>query len=80
MRMYDLIAKKKQGEHLTEEEIHFMIRGFVSGEIPDYQMSAMLMAIYFQGMNEDEMTYLTVRDGYIRRHGRSVSHRRHQGR
>lgn len=60
MRMYDLIAKKKQGEHLTEEEIHFMIRGFVSGEIPDYQMSAMLMAIYFQGMKEDEMTYLTL--------------------
>lgn len=60
MRMYDLIAKKKLGDHLTKEEIHFMIQGFVSGEIPDYQMSAMLMAVYFQGMNEEEMTYLTL--------------------
>lgn len=60
MRMYDLISKKKQGGVLSEEEIAYMVRGFVSGEIPDYQMSAMLMAIYFQGMNEEEMTYLTL--------------------
>lgn len=60
MRMYDLIAKKKQGGILTEAEIRFMIQGFVAGEIPDYQMSAMLMAVCFQGMDEAEMTALTL--------------------
>lgn len=60
MRAYDLIDKKKHGEALTEDEIRFMVQGFVSGEIPDYQMASMLMAIYFQGMNEEEMTYLTL--------------------
>ncbi len=60
MRMYDLISAKKHGRALSNEEIAYMIQGFVSGEIPDYQMSAMLMAIYFQGMNEEEMTYLTL--------------------
>ena len=49
MRMYDLIAKKRNGETLTEGEIRSMIDGYVRGEIPDYQMSAMLMAIYFKG-------------------------------
>lgn len=49
MRMYDLIEKKKHGHALTKEEISFMVTGFVNGEIPDYQMSAMLMAIYFRG-------------------------------
>lgn len=60
MRMYDLIESKKRGNALTKEEISYMIRGFVKGEIPDYQMSAMLMAIYFQGMNEEEITELTL--------------------
>ena len=59
MRMYDLIAKKKFGEVLSDEEISFMVNGFVSGEIPDYQMSAMLMAIWFNGMNDHEITQLT---------------------
>ena len=59
MRMYDLIAKKKFGEVLTSEEISFMVNGFVNGEIPDYQMSAMLMAIWFKGMNDEEITELT---------------------
>ena len=58
--MYDLIEKKKHGGALSEEEIHAMVTGYVAGEIPDYQMSAMLMAIYFQGMNEQETTYLTM--------------------
>ena len=57
--MYDLINKKKHGEELTAEEIKFMIDGYVSEEIPDYQMSAMLMAIYFQGMTDKEVFALT---------------------
>ena len=60
MRMYDLIEKKKLGEPLSREEIHEMVQGFTAGEIPDYQMSAMLMAIYFKGMNDEETTYLTL--------------------
>lgn len=58
--MYDLIEKKKLGEALSREEIHELVQGFTAGEIPDYQMSAMLMAIYFQGMNDEETTYLTL--------------------
>ncbi|MBR5798455.1 MAG: pyrimidine-nucleoside phosphorylase [Lachnospiraceae bacterium] len=60
MRMYDLIMKKRNGGELTEEEIYFMIDGYVNGEIPDYQMSAMMMAVYFVGMNEKETLYLTM--------------------
>lgn len=59
MRMYDLITKKKHGEVLTDEEIQYMISGYVSGEIPDYQMAAMTMAIWFNGMNDHEITELT---------------------
>lgn len=60
MRMYDLITKKKNGEALTKEEIDFMIEGYTKGEIPDYQMSAMMMAICFQGMSEEETLHLTL--------------------
>ena len=60
MRMYDLIMKKRNGEALTEQEIQYMIREYVAGEIPDYQMSALLMAIYFNGMNYEETTNLTL--------------------
>ena len=60
MRMYDLIETKKRGGALTKDEIAYMVRGFVDGGILDYQMSAMLMAIYFQGMNDQEITYLTL--------------------
>ena len=60
MRMYDLIEKKKRGETLTREEISYMVRGYVDGTIPDYQMSAMLMAVYFQGMGEQETSDLTL--------------------
>lgn len=59
MRMYDVIAKKRNGEALTEEEIRAMINGYVTGEIPDYQMSAMLMAIYLKGMSDTETAILT---------------------
>lgn len=60
MRMYDLIYKKRNGTPLNREEIRFMIDGYTKGEIPDYQMSAMMMAIYFIGMNEDETLELTM--------------------
>ena len=60
MRMYDLILKKKEGAALSKEEIQWMINAFTTGEIPDYQMSAMLMAICFQGMNHDETLALTL--------------------
>lgn len=60
MRMYDLIVKKKAGGSLSEEEIGFMIEGYTQGSIPDYQMSAMLMAICFQGMDEKETLALTM--------------------
>lgn len=60
MRMYDLIVKKKKGEILTKEEIEFMISGYTKGEIPDYQMSAMMMAICFNGMNDEETLNLTM--------------------
>lgn len=60
MRMYDLIIKKRNGAALNKEEINFMVEGFTEGTIPDYQMSAMMMAIYFQGMTEEETLYLTL--------------------
>lgn len=60
MRMYDLIMKKRNGNSLSDEEIRFMVEGFTNGDIPDYQMSAMMMAIYFQGMNEEETLSLTM--------------------
>ena len=59
MRMYDLIMKKRNGEALTEQEIQYMIREYVAGEIPDYQMSAFLMAVYFKGMTEEETLAMT---------------------
>lgn len=59
-RFVDLIQKKKQGETLTKEEIDFMITDYVAGKIPDYQMSAMLMAIYFNGMENEELAAFTL--------------------
>ncbi len=60
MRMVDLIEKKNMGEALSKEAIQWMIDGYTKGEIPDYQMSAMCMAIYFQGMTMDETITLTM--------------------
>lgn len=60
MRMYDLILKKRNGGKLNETEITEMIDDYTSGKIPDYQMSSMLMAIYFNGMDKDETLYLTM--------------------
>ena len=59
-RFVDLIQKKKSGETLTKEEIDFMITDYVAGKIPDYQMSAMLMAIYFNGMENEELAAFTL--------------------
>lgn len=60
MRMYDLILKKRQGQSLTKEEINWMIREYTDGVIPDYQMSAMMMAICFQGLDKKETYELTM--------------------
>lgn len=60
MRMYDLIEKKKRGGHLSKEEIHTMIYEYCNGIIPDYQMAAMMMAIYFKGMDDQETMWLTL--------------------
>lgn len=60
MRMYDIILKKRDGGKLTKEEIDFVIDGYTNGTIPDYQMSSLLMAIYFQKMDEEETANLTM--------------------
>lgn len=60
MRMVDLIEKKRDGHALTKEEIQFIIEGYTKGDIPDYQMSALAMAIFFRGMNEEETAELTM--------------------
>lgn len=59
MRMVDIIEKKRDAHPLSEEEIRFFIKGYCNGEIPDYQASALLMAIVFNGMNEKETSILT---------------------
>ncbi len=64
MRAVDIIEKKKQGLSHTKEEIEFLVSGYTKGEIEDYQMSAWLMAVCFQGLNFDETVYLT--DSFIK--------------
>lgn len=59
MRMYDIILKKRDGGELTEKEIAFFVKGYTEGVIPDYQASALMMAIYFNGMTERETVFLT---------------------
>ena len=58
-RMVDLIIKKRDGLSLTEDEIKFIIDGYVAGDIPDYQVSALLMAIFYNPLSEEEIAYLT---------------------
>lgn len=58
--MYDIIEKKRDGYPLSEREIKFFIDGYTNGKIPDYQVSALLMAIYFQGMSDEESAHLTL--------------------
>ena len=60
MRMVDLIEKKRDGYELSKEEINFMIENYTKGIIPDYQMSAMTMAIFFKGMSDIESTNLAI--------------------
>lgn len=60
MRVVDIIEKKKKGLELSKEEIDFVISGYVDGSIPDYQMSAFLMAVYFKSMTKDETANLTM--------------------
>ncbi len=61
MRMVDIITKKRDGHELSDEEISFFIKGYVDGKIPDYQVSALLMAIVFKGMSKREIVTLTDR-------------------
>ncbi len=60
MRMYDIIRKKRDGGALSTAEIDFFVRGYTNGEIPDYQASALCMAIWFRGMTVEETTALTL--------------------
>lgn len=58
--MYDIIEKKRDGYPLGKAEIDFFVHGYANGDIPDYQASALLMAIYFQGMDDEESAHLTM--------------------
>ena len=60
MNTYDIIMKKRDGNALDKEEITYIVDGYTNGSIPDYQMAAFLMAVYFQGMNHEETTMLTM--------------------
>ena len=71
MNMNDIIVKKRDGGKLTTEEIGFFVKGYAQGDIPDYQAAALLMAIYFQKMDKEEI---------FRRDGGFVWNFRHQGR
>ena len=60
MRMNDIIEKKRDGGKLSREEIEYWVNGYVKDEIPDYQVSSLLMAIYLKGLDDEELTYLTL--------------------
>ena len=60
MRMVDLIKKKRDGLALTQDEIEFIINGYTTGDVTDYQMSAFLMAVYFNDMTDEEITWMTT--------------------
>lgn len=60
MRMYDIILKKRQGRELSRDEINFFVQGYTKEIIPDYQVAAFLMAVYFQGLSQQETAHLTM--------------------
>ena len=60
MRAVDLIQKKRDGQELTSSEIEWLVEGYVLGTVPDYQMSAFAMAVYFKGMTTREISDLTI--------------------
>ena len=60
LNIVDIIEKKRDGNILFKEEIEYFVNGYVNNEIPDYQMSSLLMAIYFRGLNDEELTNLTM--------------------
>ena len=60
MRMYDIIAAKRDGKTLSQEEIHYFVQGYTQGTIPDYQAAALLMAIFLRGMTPEETSHLTM--------------------
>ena len=76
MNTVDVITRKRDGSALNAEEIRYMVDGYTAGDIPDYQMSAFLMAVYFQGMNDDPADEIHERVG---RYGGSFGDPRHQG-
>ncbi len=59
MRAYDIIYKKREGKQHTEDEINYLIEAYSAGDIPDYQLSAWAMAVYFQGLDDQETSWLT---------------------
>ena len=60
LNIVDIIEKKRDGSILSKEEIEYFVNGYVNNEIPDYQISSLLMAIYFRGLNDEELTNLTM--------------------
>lgn len=78
--MSDIIYKKREGGELSREEIQFFITDYVAGRIPDYQASALLMAIFFRGLSRRETFRTDGRDAIFRRYGGSVVDSGYQGR
>ncbi|MCR5705206.1 MAG: pyrimidine-nucleoside phosphorylase [Acholeplasmatales bacterium] len=76
MDIVEIISKKQQGLELTDEEIGYVVAGYTEGVIPDYQMTAFLMAVYFKGMTDDEATTLTLR---MRDTGQVLDHTKIEG-
>jgi pyrimidine-nucleoside phosphorylase len=72
LRAVDIIVKKRDRGELTKEEIEFFIRGYTDGEIPDYQASALIMAILLNGMTDREITDLTLAMAYSGFIGRGI--------
>ena len=78
MNTVDVITRKRDGSALNAEEIRYMVDGYTAGDIPDYQMSAFLMAVYFQGMNEEDYPADEIHER-VGRYGGSFGDQRHPG-